>query len=60
MPDQGHRKWGSSSRKLDTWKASMVDYQIVGMNQIDYFEVDGDCFDAADDEAVVAEIAVAP
>ena len=37
----------------------MVDYQIVGMNQIDYFEVDGDCFDAAD-EAVVAEIAVAP
>ena len=35
----------------------MVDYQIVGMNQIDYFEVDGDCFD---DEAVVAEIAVAP
>ena len=38
----------------------MVDYQIVGMNQIDYFEVDGDCFDAAADEAVVAEIAVAP
>ena len=38
----------------------MVDYQIVGMSQIDYFEVDGDCFDAAADEAVVAEIAVAP
>ena len=59
MPDQGHRKWGSSSRKLDTWKASMVGYRIVGMSQIDYFEVE-DCLDLDADEAVVAEIAVAP
>ena len=37
----------------------MVGYRIVGMSQIDYFEVE-DCLDLDADEAVVAEIAVAP